>query len=246
MSATGFRQTFDPVPGHAARFTAMVRQLTPAQLDAVVPGMTWTAGDVARHVLTVLQRYLGGSARAETRQGLTQLNESELRALELPIDDVADAIDASISLLADLAPHIPDDQRFEFHLGLTVDVEAAWANLCSEFLVHGDDISRATGCPWTFPAADVEGIWRRLLPVAAGWLRPEARGIDEAYELRFPFGPVNVWIHDGCVTTDEDHRIAEHRTSVDDPVRFTLGVPGRRALVTDPVAALLLTRFFDV
>lgn len=242
----GFRQTFDPVPGHATRFTNMLRALSQDEVDAVVPGMTWTAGDVARHVLTVLHRYGGSELRADTRQALTELNDKELRAVDLPIEAVADGIDEAVSLVGSLAPHIPPEQRFEFHLGLTVDAPAAWANLCSEFLVHGSDIARATGHPWTFPAEDVEGIWRNLMPAASGWLRTEARDVDEVYEFRFSFGSVTVWIHDGSVTIDDAGRAADHCVAVADAVTFTLGVPWRRALVTDPNAALFLSRFYDI
>jgi hypothetical protein len=243
---TAFRQRFDPVPGHAARFTAMIRDLTPTEADAVVPGMTWTAGDVACHVLTVLHRYGGSDVRATSRQALTELNESELRSLELSMGEVADAIDTAMRVMVDVVPHIPDDSTFEFHLGLTVDVPAAWANLCSEFLVHGSDIARATGRSWSFPSEDVEGIWRNLMPVARGWLRPEARDIDEVYEFRFPFGPVFVSIHDGTVTVDDAVRAADRCIDVDDAADFTLGVPWRRTLVTDPDAALFLSRFYEI
>jgi hypothetical protein len=244
--STEFRQSFDPIPGHASRFTAMLRDLTSAELDAVVPGMTWRAEDVARHVLTVLLRYGGSGPRAATRHGLDELNQSELQAVDRSVGEVADAIDESVAQLAEVAPHIPGDQLFEFHLGLTVDVPAAWANLCSEFLVHGSDIARATSRPWSFPVDGVEGIWRNLMPAASGWLRAEAAHVDEVYEIRFPFGPVAVWIHDGAVTTDDAIRPADHTIEVDDPVTFTLGVPWRRALVTDPAAALFLSRFHDI
>ncbi len=244
--ATTFRQRFDPIPGHASRFTDMVRSLTPSEVDAVVPGMTWTAGEVARHVLSILRRYGESDERAGTREALEALNDAELRAVELPIAEVADAIDAEVERVAGLAPLLPDDLQFEFHLGLTVDPPAGWANLCSEFLVHGHDIAWATDRSWTFPAEDVEGIWRNLIPIATGWLRPEALGVDEVYEFRFPFGPVTVWIHDGTVTTDDAERPADHVVEIVDPVAFTLGVPWRRALVTDPAAALFLSRFYDI
>lgn len=241
-----FRQTFAPIPELAARFTAQLRSLDDDELQRPVPGMAWTAHDVGAHVLNVLHRYGRNHQRSATREELAQQNESELRAARITRDEVADGIDASVAFLAAHAGDIPLDQRFPFHLGLEVDAAAGWANLCSELLVHGSDVARATGRTWVFPEADVEGIWRNLLPVAGAWLRPQACVIDEVYEFGFSFGTVTLWIHDGAVTVDDATRAADHRVEVDDAVAFTLAVPWRRELVRAPAAALFLSRFYEM
>jgi hypothetical protein len=243
-----YQQTFDPVLGHARRFTDLVRSLTPAEAQMHVPGMGWQAADVAAHVETVMRRYYANPDRAATPADLRSQNDAEIDGVGFGLDvsAAADAIDGHTEALAAVAPALPLDATFPFHLGLTVTTCAGWANLLSEFLVHGDDISRATGRPWTFPAADVEGIWRNLVPVATGWLRPEARNVDELYRVRFAFGDVDVWIHDGVVTVDDADRPPDHQIDVEDPVEFTLGVPWRRHLITDAAAALMVSRFFDI
>jgi uncharacterized protein (TIGR03083 family) len=248
MSTADLRypKTFEPVPGIAARFTALLRSLRDDEFAAAVPGMAWTVGEVAAHVLNLLERYGGNGRRSATREELTTQNEEEVRATERSRDEIADGIDGAVAVIAELAPGIPLDRRFAFHLGLEVDAAAGWANLCSEFLVHGADIASATGHTWEFPDTYVEGTWRNLMPVAAAWLRPHALKVDEVYEFRFSFGPVLLWLHGGTVTVDDATRSPDHVIEVNDAVTFTLAVPWRRSLVTDPAAALLLSRFYDI
>lgn len=243
-----FQQTFDLAGTQGRRFSALVRSLDAEEAAQVVPGMRWRAADVGTHVATVLGRYYANPARSATPSDLRMqnVNEVETSGLGLDVRAIADAIDTHLAVIGSVAPTLALDATFPFHVGLTVTTSAGWANLLSEFLVHGDDIARATGRTWDFPPAAVEGIWRNLIPAAAGWLRPEARQLDEVYELRFPFGNVRVWIHDGVISVDDARRPADHVIDVDDPVTFTLGVPWRRHLITDAKAALLASRLLDI
>ncbi len=244
-----FQQSFDPLPVQFARFTALLRSLTPQEEAARVPGMEWDAREVGVHVLTVLSRYLSPTERAASRARLAALNAEDVSAVDRTAAEVADQLDATIAQLAPVAPSIPLDMLREFHLGLTVTVAAAWANLLGELLVHGDDISRATNRHWSMDGELLEGIWRNLMPVASGWLRPEAHAVNELYRLNFPFGPVALRIAEGEVRVDHPDDVdlpADHTIHVVDTAQFTLQFPYRRACILDPSTALLATRFFDI
>ena len=246
-----FVQRFEPAVPQGKRFSDLVRSLSDDEAAARVPGIGWTAAEVGAHVATMLGRYVSNQRRSSTRPELAAQNDGELRALVDEaggeVGSIADAIDEAMATIAAVAPQVPADMEFPFHLDTRVTAAAGWANLLSEFLVHGDDIARATGREWSFPESDLEGFWRNLLPAASGWLRHEARAIDEVYEFRFAaFGPVVVWIHDGRVTVDDADRTPDHTCAVDDAVPFTLAVPWRRRLVADPAAALFLSRFYDI
>jgi uncharacterized protein (TIGR03083 family) len=242
----GFQQTFDQVPAVAAQFTAMLRDLSADEATKPVPGMEWTAAEVGAHVATMIRRYAGNPARAADRDALRAQNLSEAESFGADVHAAAQAIDDQIDFLGSIAGGLPLDAEFPFHLGLTVTTGQGWANLLSEFLVHGDDVSRATGRPWDFPPEAVEGLWRSLLPVLAGWLRPEARQLDEVYAFGMPFGAVRVWLRDGVLGVDDCDRAADHTIAVADPVEFSLAVPWRRRAVSDPHAALFLSRFYDI
>jgi hypothetical protein len=244
-----FQQTFEPLPVQFARFTALLRSLTPHEEAAPVPGMEWTASEVGAHVLTVVNRYLAPSERAASRARLAALNAEDVSSVAKTAAEVADELDATIAQLAHVASSFPLDGLRDFHLGLSVTMAAAWANLLGELLVHGDDISRATKRHWSMDDELLEGIWRNLLPAAAGWLRPEAHAVNELYRLNFPFGPVTLRIAEGEVRVDHSDDVdlsADHTIDIVGTAQFTLQFPYRRACISDPRTALLASRFFDI
>jgi uncharacterized protein (TIGR03083 family) len=249
MMTTHRPQTFEPLPALLDEFGTLLRSLTPAEEAAAIPGLEWTVREVAAHVLTVMRRYLQPAARAATRSRLVALNDDEIAAVQASCAEIADDIAAITVVLGQVAPGIPADMRFPFHLGLTVSPAAGWANLIGELLVHGNDISRATQRAWSVDDNLLEGVWRDLLPAVAGWMRPEARAVDEVYHLSFPFGSVVLAIHSGEVRVDDPRdaaRMPDHAIQVTDAAAFTLQFPYRRACIIDPAAALLASRFTDI
>ncbi len=249
MPATPFHQPFDPIPALFSDFTALLRSLTPEEEAAAVAGLDWTVSEVGTHVLTVVRRYLSQTERAATRSRLAQLNAEDIAAQAMPTKQVADDIDRTVARLATVAPGLPLDGVREFHLGLKVTVAAGWANLIGELLVHGDDIARTTGHHWSVDARLLEGIWRDLMPAAAGWMRPEARALDELYLLRFSFGAVTLRLESGQVHIDRRSDADETpnwTVDIADAATFTLQFPYRRACITDPATALLASRFIDI
>jgi hypothetical protein len=249
MSDTRHRQTFEPLPALFAQFETMLRSLTPQEEATSVPGLDWTAREVAAHVLTVVRRYLAPTERAATRERLAALNAEELATVDRSCAEIADELDSIVSVLAHVAPSISLDDVRAFHLGITVSVAAGWANLIGELLVHGDDIARATHRAWSVDDHLLEGIWRDLMPASAGWMRPEARTLDELYHLHFPFGTVMLALDAGMVRVDDPRdagRVPDHVIVVPDASAFTLQFPYRRARLEDPRAALLASRFIDI
>jgi uncharacterized protein (TIGR03083 family) len=237
-------QDFAVVEEHAARFAVLLRSLSGEDVTRAVPGMAWTVDEVAKHVLSVLRRYTVDRRRASSATALSLLNAEDIAELNLDIDQIATEIVQQVRVIARFAATVDSDARFPFHAGVLISPDAAWANLISEFFVHGDDIAQATGKHFKVPDRELEGIWRALLPAATGWLRPHARTIDETYALNFPFGEVCVHLVDGEVITDED-READRPIVCSSASEATLAFY-RRRLVTNPNLALLITRFYDI
>lgn len=247
MTTARYVQLFDPVVEHTKRFTEFIRSLPSDAAMRPVPGLDWSAADVGAHVLSVYRRYTVDPRRAPTLAALAQQNADDVAAIGMNLPAIADEIDQQLETIASVAPQFDPEQRFEFHAGAEVTANAAWANLIAELLVHGDDITRATGIAFTMPERDVEGIWRALLPAATGWLRPEALSIDERYEFRFNFGVVDVHLRGGdVVVDDEPTETADHVITSTDAIDTTLAVPYRRRLVRDPTLALFASRFYDI
>jgi uncharacterized protein (TIGR03083 family) len=239
-----FVQRFEPVAEHGARFIELVGSLSSVEAARPVPGMEWTVREVAAHVLSVLRRYTTDQRRASTVAGLAARNAEDLAEIPFDTRQIADEAREQLALIGSVAPGIDPATRFQFHAGAEVTASGAWANLIGEFLIHGDDIARATGRSFTVPDADLEGVWRALFPVTGSWLRPEARTIDERYDLGFSFGTVRVHLANGEVIVDDD-RDADYVIRCGSAVESTLAFY-RRRLITDPSFALLVSRFHDI
>jgi uncharacterized protein (TIGR03083 family) len=206
--------------------------------------MEWTAREVAAHVLSVLRRYTTDRRPASTVTGLAARNADDVAEIPLDAREIAEEAREQLALIGSVAPEIDPATRFPFHAGAEVTASGAWANLMGEFLVHGDDVARATGRSFTVPDADLEGVWRALFPVTGSWLRPEARIVDERYDLGFPFGTVRVHITNGDVVVDDEGE-ADYVIRCDSAVESTLAFY-RRRLIADPLFALLISRFHDI
>ena len=237
-------QDFEVVEENAARFVALLRSLTEDDLTRRVPGMTWNADEVAKHVLSVLRRYTTDPRRASSVEDLALRNGEDIADLNADISQIAAEILEQVSAIGQFAATVDPDTLFPFNAGVEISPDAAWANLIAEFFVHGDDIAQATGKHVEVPDRDLEGVWRSLLPAAAGWLRPQALDIDESYCLMFPFGDVRVHLVAGQVITDDD-READWPAACPSASAATLAFY-RRRLVAEPNLALLISRFYDI
>jgi hypothetical protein len=206
--------------------------------DAPAPGLIWTAAETAAHVVgdlrdytQALRRHANGymthanrpmespsrlSAKVNARH-LEEVPERDLNRLaDMLLQAAATYSEAAAS--ADTCADIPAPN------GLVIDPSTMAALLLGEQLVHGLDVSRAAGMPWTVAPADALLVIPGVLTVAPQYLRPKrAAGVHLSFELRMRGG-------------------ASYRMAVDDGSAVVTAA-GQRAdcvISADPVAFLLL------
>lgn len=179
------------------RFAALV-SVTPAK--QAIPGSTWTAGDIAAHLLTVLRRYtrrdLSSTAGLSNNVvGLTAMNAAELAEVsDLSIGEVVDLLWQELADLEAKIPRTADlHQTFPFHGGQQVDVAGWLGNLIGEFLVHGRDVARARQKTWLIGSRNAALALNLGMQAVPGFVASGAPG-DLKLEIRTP--ETNPWILD--------------------------------------------------
>jgi hypothetical protein len=238
------------------RFLALLRGVDDADGTRPVPGLEWTVGECAAHVLSLFRRMSVDPRRAVDRPDLVRLNATSNAELRDDLSALAEQIEQMQQLVRDRTPLIMGGRRFAFHAGLHVTYEQAGGVMVGELAVHGDDLARATGRRWDLTPADVEPVWRYAIPLLRGWLRPEAVGVEETWQFVAPAGPVpagatwRMW-RDGLVLALRRGELslrpgtahADHVVVVTDPVALTLVFPYQRRPADSPELARLVEHF---
>jgi hypothetical protein len=156
------------------------------------------------------------SAAANARM-LGDFAERDLRRL-------ADLVVAAAGDFAAAAAVRSPDDAFLTGEGLFMTVPVMAAALLGEQLVHGFDISRATGARWPIPRAEALLVIDGVMAMMPEYVdREQTAGLHLAYEFRFRGG-------------------ARYRLAVDDSTA-TMTAPGGRVdcwIAADPVAFLLV------
>lgn len=224
----------------AADFVAFVASHDADQLDRPVPDMDWRAIDVVAHVASVFRRYTVNPERAVDAADVARQNAADIDEMDESVGTMLDDITAHVALMEAAIAMVEPAHEFPFHAGQPITLAGGWGNAIGELLAHGDDISRATGEPWTVDGADLEPLWRFSTKVLPGWLTPEGQAVTETWELRFGFasGPVRLRFDHGAVLVDAevpggepDHVIEGEATAT------TLAVPYQRRPADDPAVA---------
>lgn len=220
----------------SGQFVDMVRGLSESQLRASVPGLDWSALEVVAHVTTVWRRYTVNRRRAATWADVAVENEADVRAAEADPAALLQEIEQHMALMASAPEVIAPTSQVDFHAGQTFTLAGAWGNAISELLVHGDDVSRAAGCAWTVPSADLEPFWRYTTPILPGFLNDRGRSARDRWLLDFGFesGPVRLRFADGLVLVDEEGDFDPDYVVRGDAADVTLAMPWRRRPLSDP------------
>lgn len=231
------------------RLLQQLEEVTPAEANAAVPGLAWTVGECAAHLLALFRRMTGDARRADTPAGVAVLNAQANAEIGRDLQSIRGEVEDLLSAVCALALVLPADRRFGFHAGQEVTYGQYAALLCAELIVHGDDIGRATGRCWPLSVDDVRPVWRLAMPVLEGWLRPSASVVTESWALLVADreSPVVLEIDRGTLRVGgTPGRAPDHILDVKDPVAFTLAFPYGRRPLEDPALARLASYFLPV
>lgn len=170
-----------------------------------VPGLAWTAGQTAAHVVGDMREYTealsrhvngdhvaltipgGGPARARTTvndRHLTDVSERDLRRLADMLEETAGrylAVAAAVDTSQPAAILTAD--------GLVLEPAVMTCLLLAEQLVHGLDIARAAHQQWSIGREDALLVIPAVLSLAPKYLRPSrTKDLNISFEIRIRGG----------------------------------------------------------
>jgi uncharacterized protein (TIGR03083 family) len=242
VTAPDHGTTHDTIPAAAAlpaaaeRMAQLMRAVTnPA---APVPGLRWTAAELAAHVVADLRTYTGvvagqgpvaapgttSAAELGTAENRRQLDEYPERSLDRLAAELTGAVPAFIAA----AETAPPGAQVGSPIGVAMTPATVAAIVLGEQLIHGLDLARAAGRPWPIEAADARLVIPGAVAVLPAYLnRDQARGLQARYELRFGGNlRYQLVIDDGTATVGPATGSADCVITAD-PVAFLLVGYGR-------------------
>jgi uncharacterized protein (TIGR03083 family) len=210
--------------------------------NAPTPRLDWIAAEIAAHVVgdlrdytQALTRYANGymthanppmgspwklSAKVNARH-LEEIPERDPHRLADMLEEAALAY-IGMASCADLSADIATPN------GLVIAPSTMTCLLLGEQVVHGLDVARSAGVPWTITDDDAHLIIPGVLNIAPEYLRPSrAVGVRASYELRMRGGSrFRLAIADGSATVTAATERADCVITAD-PVAFLLLGYGR-------------------
>jgi Mycothiol maleylpyruvate isomerase N-terminal domain len=183
---------------NAARTAAAIRAA--GDPGARVPGLDWTVGETAAHVVAEFVDYTAyAQGRKDPRvgdrdgDGGPAWRNAAANALQLRADPERD-----LSRLADrLEPAVEAFLALEPGFGRVLvsnGIEMSWATMSSallgELLVHGLDVARASGQPWRIGREDALRVIAGVMTMVPEYLdHRKAATVRATFELRLRGGP---------------------------------------------------------
>ncbi|MGH3969720.1 MAG: maleylpyruvate isomerase N-terminal domain-containing protein, partial [Mycobacterium sp.] len=186
-----------------ARSAALWRGID--DLDAPVPGLAWTAGQTAAHVIADMREYTealtrhvnGAGGGAEIPQGSparlrTAVNDRHLvDVAERDPGRLADMLQDTAARYLAAAAAVDPAEHAAIVTADSLVLEPAFMTslLLGEQLAHGLDIARAARRPWTVRREDALLVIPAMLALAPNYLRPKrTRDLSVSFELRMRGG----------------------------------------------------------
>jgi uncharacterized protein (TIGR03083 family) len=233
------------------QFTDLLRGLDDDDASRPVPGLTWTVGDTAAHMLTIVRRATGDRRRADSLAGLADLNEQCLGEIETRHPhELANALTDENSTLTALLGALNTDtatsMTVKLHAGVRTDVPSGLSYVLFDFLAHGHDIAIATHRAWPIDPAHAALDLHACLPVFEPWVQHSVRtGPAQRTAVTFPGDADAIVIEVGAGTYHaQNHRRTDAAEDVSevDPTEALLGL-ARRTTASSPVVQRLVSWF---
>jgi uncharacterized protein (TIGR03083 family) len=173
----------------APRTAAVIR--TAGESGAPVPGLTWTVGQTAAHLVNEFRDYTAyaqGSKKAAQGDRPSRLNAAanaeQLRAD--PDRDLGSLADRLLPAVEGFLAVEPPAGPVTASNGIAMSWETMASALLGELLVHGLDIARASGQPWRIDRADALLVTAGVMTMVPHYLETT---LDATFEVRLRGGP---------------------------------------------------------
>lgn len=190
-----------PVDLTAARAAVQVAASQAADLvrslpdpSSRIPGLNWTVGQTAAHLVAAAQfypRYATGQATPEATIDLAEGNLHRIAQVgDHGLAELADLLVAETQRLLEQTADLAPDHRVAFHGGATLDLAAQTGILLGEYLVHGLDLARSARRPWPIDPDHARLVIAGATALLPRYLDPDAaRGVTVGYDVRIRGGP---------------------------------------------------------
>jgi uncharacterized protein (TIGR03083 family) len=198
-----------------------------------VPGLDWTVGQTAAHLVAAARVYPGYATGQATPEATIDLAEGNLQRIaqvgDHGLGELADLLVAETQRLlkqtADLAP----DHRVAFHGGATLDLAAQTGIVLGEYLVHGLDLARSARRPWPIDPGHARLVIAGGTALLPRYLDPDAaRGVRVGYDVRVRGGPrFGLRVANGAATVESGPVGPVDCHISADPVAFLIVAYGR-------------------
>lgn len=201
--AADLEATKEAVARNARRVAEMLR--SDADPAAPVPGLDWTVGEVAAHLVAALRGYremlLGAydvaAARALAEPGASPGEVGRVLNVKFLADDterdpftLADDLVGAADRLLEAAAGADAQHWFPIWTGYDMDLSAVTSGMLGELLVHGLDVARGLGRRWPIAGDDARLVHAGVADLLPHYVDPAAtKGVRVGIEVRIRGGP---------------------------------------------------------
>jgi uncharacterized protein (TIGR03083 family) len=157
-----------------------------------VRGSAWTVADVAAHVATFADSYVGyldGTVapvvhvHTLNRDNAANLAASEERAITVLAARIRDGSESFLDATSELSI----DHPMQWH-DVPATIGTVYGIYLGELLIHGRDIARTLGRSWPISRTDAITIFEAMTSVAQWFVEP-TRASDGVFEINVRHGP---------------------------------------------------------